>query len=373
MEINDLIPRPVIRAELVEALRVGSVLLYGPRRVGKSTLLDLLGAEPPSRWICLRIDLEGSLEQPVEGLAELLRSHLVQAGLIGASALAERIEGVQAAGVGVTLREGLQRSPWAQMEDDLLRVVGAMEADLLVIALDELPWWLDAVAERDEPATARGALASLRRMRQRRGLAGRLRVVLTGSIGLAGQASELGASAELNDLTTIVMPPMSVEEGATLFEAELTARSLPCCPEAARCATTLAGGSPYWIKRLAAACGRAGALDVGAVEVASEALLAPALRKQFTDEGREHFRRRHTRVMPALLAMLEAVSGADRGNPRQAALNAGLSVQPELTMGETRECLYLLMDGFYLCEGPQDTLDWVNPLFRRWWLRYGGP
>ena len=32
------------------------------------------------------------------------------------------------------------------------------------------------------------------------------------------------------------------------------------------------------------------------------------------------------------------------------------------------------MDEFYLRPGQKaDSLDWVNPLFRRWWLRYGDP
>lgn len=72
------------------------------------------------------------------------------------------------------------------------------------------------------------------------------------------------------------------------------------------------------------------------------------------------------------LFMLEALAGGDEGQPAQGALNAGLQGQPGLGHGRARECLYLLIDGFYLAEEPGGTLRWVNPLFRRWWLKYGG-
>ncbi|MBW2255584.1 MAG: AAA family ATPase [Deltaproteobacteria bacterium] len=369
----DIIPRPEVRNELFDALGGGSVLLYGPRRVGKSTLLNEIAEHPPHAHTLLRIDLEGHLQHPVEELASQVRHHLRIAGLGPGTDLKEHIEQVEGAGFGVRLRQAGSPGPWEQLRDDLEAAVSSQPGHTLVVALDEVPWWLDAIVGQDGAGAGRAALATLRRLRQHRLLSERLRFVLTGSVGLAGLASELGASAELNDLATVVMTPMTLEQGATLFEAELTAAGRQCSPVAARHAAQLAGGSPHWIKRLASAIPPGGALDAEVVEAACEALLAPAVRMEFADEGREHFRRRHGRVMPALLAMLEAVSGGDTGQPVQGAINAALQVQPELTPGQVRECVFLLVDGFYLRQGPEDTLEWVNPLFRRWWLRYGGP
>ena len=373
MNDSDLIPRPDVQGSLVDALRQGSVLFYGPRRVGKSTMLEQLAASPPAGLVLLRIDLEGFIHDPIGQLAEQIHHKLRASGLIRGIELADRVEGIQAAGLGVTLNQATSVGPWEHIRDDLVQAASSIVDTTLIVALDEVPWWLDAIVERDGSAAGRAALAALRRLRQDRGLSDRLRMVLTGSIGLAGYSTEILASAELNDLTTIVMPPMSRDEGATLFEIEMTARGLPCSAPAANWATDLAGGSPYWIKCLATNCGASGADDTGAIDAAVDALLVPALRKQFADEGRDHFRRRHRRVMPALLAMLESVSGNDAGNPLQATLNAAAKAQPELTRGDVKECVHLLMDGFYLRDGPDNTVEWVNPLFRRWWVKYGEP
>jgi hypothetical protein len=113
-------------------------------------------------------------------------------------------------------------------------------------------------------------------------------------------------------------------------------------------------------------------MSAGDIDAAADLLLAPTLRKQFADEGREHFKRRHPEQMPALLAILEALSGDDTGLPAQAALNAARAALPDASAADARECLYLLIDGFYLGEASDGSLSWVMPLFRRWWLRYGG-
>ncbi|NOY27553.1 MAG: hypothetical protein GXP62_16945 [Oligoflexia bacterium] len=369
MPESDLIDRPAVRQKLLSVLERKSLLLYGPRRVGKSTELDRLVANPPPGRRVIRIDLEGHLHYPIQELAQGARRHLVDAGLLQLDPT-DGVESVQFAGFGLTLNEHEAEDPWRTLEGDLLRAVGRSGG--LVLALDEVPWWLEAIETKLGAGQARAALAALRRLRQRTGLQEGLRMILTGSIGLNALAAELGASAELNDLEQAIMPPLDSAQGAALFESELTAFSLPCTPQAAQEATRLAGGSPHWIKRLASLC-PTGASSAAKVEAAVEQLLTPMRRNEFRDEGREHFERRHRARMPALLAILESVSHVDKGAPKQGAINAAISALPELTHAQAMECVFLLMDEFYLRPGAADTLDWVNPLFRRWWLLYGNP
>jgi hypothetical protein len=374
MSIENLIPRPTIRAALVEALEVGSVLLYGPRRVGKSTLLEQLVAYPPHGWRAVRVDLEGCLKQPIQGLAVELHAQLSAAGLAPAEeGLLDRLASVEVAGVGAEFRETNPAAEWEVVERDLLHATSILGDEArLIVALDEVPWWLDAISERAGGSAARSALAVLRRLRQRRTLADRVRLVLTGSVGLAGMASDLGASAEINDLSTLILDPMTIEEGAALFETELAGRSRPCAPPVARLASVLAGGSPHWVKVLAASVGPRGAQSEQDLERAVQSLLVPAQRKNFADEGSEHLRRRHGHFRAALIGILDAVSHADSGHPFEAALTAALAAQPELSRVRARECVFLLIDGFYLAMAPDGILRWVNPLFRRWWQLYGG-
>jgi hypothetical protein len=107
------------------------------------------------------------------------------------------------------------------------------------------------------------------------------------------------------------------------------------------------------------------------VDAAVGSLLVPEQRRLFADEGQEHFRRRHADLYPALVAILEAVSADDDGHQLEAAITAALAADDRLTRRRAEECVWLLVDGFYL-NVRGDRLSWVNPLFRRWWLRYGG-
>ncbi|MCK6503662.1 hypothetical protein L6R53_09735 [Myxococcota bacterium] len=364
------VPRLDILRQLKDRLQRGSVVLHGPRRFGKSTLVgQLVQASPPSMSV-LALDLEGMHRDPVDELARALRTELPRSTWARALDLGRRFDSLEAAGFGLSLKQGEVPAPWSRVEQLLRDAVAALGEKTLVVALDEVPWWLDAVRSTQGAPAARAALAQLRRLRQHPQLRSRLRMILTGSMGLSGLAGELGASAELNDLDVLEMPPMDPEEGRTLFEVELRADQR-CDPEVAGYAVAMAGGSPHWIKLLAVECGEAPAPDVAAVDRAVDRLLQPALRHLFADEGMEHFRRRHPARLAVLQAMLSAVDGADRGVPRQAAFNAAVLTDPDLRQTDARDCLFLLYDAFLLREDGPEAVAWVNPIFRRWWRRYG--
>jgi hypothetical protein len=370
MNKNPTINRRALRERIVSTLDTGSLVLHGSRRIGKSTLLQQLVSSPPHAMHVVRIDLEGLLASPIDQLADGLHQALVAAGLADRSSVLARVRKVAIAGNEVEVDAITASTGWERLRQDLIAALERCGDHRLVVALDEVPWWLDALTERSGASEARAALATLRRIRQEPQFADRLRVILTGSIGLAGLAAALDASAELNDLASLDVPPMTDEEGAALFEAELTARGARCGGLPARYAARLAGGSPHWIKVLAAAIGSEEA-TTARVDAAVESLLSPAQRRLFADEGQEHFRRRHPDLYPALVAILDAVAHQDTEHPLEAAVTAALAARADLTRRRAEECVWLLVDGFYLrAEG--ERLAWVNPMFRRWWQRYGG-
>lgn len=372
MNNQTLVPREQVLQTLWERLENGSLLVYGPRRVGKSTLLDTIEEQPKEGWVAVRVDIEGCQDIPtfVAKIRDRLRVHKL---ISDADGLAGRIESVEIVGVGAGLRAKESRGDWELLRDVLRESVLKLPAETrLLIALDELPWWLDAVADGAGKPTARAALATLRSLRQERPLSERIRWVLTGSIGLAGLAADLNASAELNDLDTMEVGPLDPAQAATLFEMELTAVGKTCDPVVAAYAARLAGGIPHWVKVLASRVREPGARGTADIDAAAERLLEPQLRKSFSDEGAEHLRRRHPDRVVAMTAILEALSGADVGGSLQGAITAAQAAQPELSHKAARDCIYLLIDGYYLHEHGDGSLSWVNPLFRRWWLRYGG-
>lgn len=330
--------------------------------MGKTTVLEWMLAVGRVGWAGVFVDLQGA--STVEDLIVRWESR-VPVAVRAAVAIRTAAPDVVRAAAGAV---GAPASDAWRGAAVLLEVHLAMlpATDRLVVVLDEVPWWLDEL-ERREPGAARSALAALRRLRHL--WPERLRFVLTGSVGLAGLAADLGASAELNDLDVKTLPPLPVAGGCTVFELSLPAGSR-VHRDAARAAHMLAGGSPFWIRELAQ---RVMEQDVGvdAVERAAAVLLQPALRHLFADQAREHFLRRDPRDVPVLGALLAAASADDAGVTEEALITAALAARADVSRQRARELVYRLSDAWYLMEEPPRRWRFAMPLFRRWWCHYG--
>ena len=379
---NDFLGREDLLLRLWQELEHRSFLLVGPRRIGKTALLKQMARVPAKGWSVVRVDVEGL--GSVENAVEAITTALQHAGLLKTSLqeTTNRIENVTVAGTGVSLRpkEG-EREPWLRLEKHLQAVLKDMKPEQrLLLALDEVPWWLDEIRQSQGERAARGTLANLRRLRQQEGLSSKLRMILTGSMGLAGLARSLDASAELNDLQPEVeVPPLKQAAGAALFEAQVAIRKVQCPPDVAAAAHDLTGGSPHWIKALAAKAAASGhrpghQLNHKDLDIAVEALLHPKLRDQFDDEGRSHLIRRHGRPKAArMAAILDAA--LDAPVPESSLVAAAMSGIDAPNPREIRELIYTLVDEFYLSVesiNKQNQYTFTNPLFQRWWKRYGG-
>ena len=224
-----------------ELLDSQSIVLSGARRVGKSELLKQMVKNPAPGWKAVRVDVEGLRD--VAGAALRFERDLEDAGLL--TDLADTLE-AEVRLPGVKVRQAPRPGdPWDRVED-LVRRATPSEPRLALL-IDELPWWLDAL-RRTSDEVARAALARLRYIRDRDP---RVRMVLTGSVGLAGLARALGASAELNDLYPMVLPPLPLEDAGTLFEIELARRGIDTDEGARELAWRETGGSPHWLKNIA--------------------------------------------------------------------------------------------------------------------------
>jgi len=366
------------RNHLWDVLEESSVLLVGPRRIGKTTLIRdaiCLPRRNAATFRGVRVDVEYSTS--VENGVEKILAGLATVRLTEPTAdrLKQNISTANLGPLGVELRPDEGGDPWKRLGRVLAEAAGRMgSSDLLLLGLDEVPWWLDSIRKRAGPEAAREVLAALRYLRQRDDLQGRLRMVLTSSIGLAGLAQSIGASAEMDDLEVIELGPMTHIAGTALFEAEV-ARKAACTPEAATMAFEMAGGSPHWIKEVAtrsvAAAGADRVVDVGQVHDAVTALLDPKMRNLFADEGHEHLLRRHADQKLVLSRLLALAAQRPEGAPREGliavALEAGIP-----SRRKAEELIYLLVDEFYLRhEASTDSFRFILPLFQRWWLWYG--
>ncbi len=370
----ELVGRNEDLERLWDLLRERSVLLIGPRRVGKTVLLGQMAAEPREGWTAVRVDLQG--ESTVEGMVERTLGELGRRGLgpAVASSVTGRLRGVEVAGTGVSLHPPTERPALTRLEDAVTDATEGVDGRLL-LAFDEVPWWLEAVARLEGPDKAREALAHFRRIRQRDDLAGSLRMVVTGSVGLAGLAHELGASRDINDLVPPVeLRPLTDPYGRALAESEITLNGRKDTPDAVERIHRIAGGFPHWIKLLAgqatARVGPGEAVTVTEVDQAVESLLGPRGRDLFADEGSEHFVRRHggavARQYTAVLgAAAQTAGGCGIDELLAAALAAG-AADRRVAQG----LVLSLVDSWHL-DPVGDHYLFVLPLFRLWWLRYG--
>jgi hypothetical protein len=384
-ELVSLFGRDEDIAAIEEQLLAGGVLLVGPRRIGKTELLKQLCRKPPRDTVPVRVDLEGLVD--VAGAVERVAESLFRQKLLPQKPFAERLAALKrvslAGVVEVERGDGAGETAWDTFEEILDAALKRLDgAQRLLLFLDEVPWWLDGLRrplsgdeiygearDRAGEDRVRQALAQLRYFRQRDGMSRRLRMMLTGSVGLSSLAHATGASAELNDLSAYELRPLAERDGVALFEYELASRGVPCTEEASLHAHRLGGGSPHWIKQLAAKIrGRDREATPAEVDAAAEQLLSPRMRHLFQDEAHHHLERRHGLRAPLMRAVLSAASASDPGATRSALVTSGL--KRASSRGEVERAIVQLVDDFYL-EPEADRFRFANPLFRRWWERYG--
>jgi len=361
-------------------LALRSFLLTGPRRIGKTELLKHLAQHPREGWRVVRIDVQAARDTQ-EGLARL-RDGLNRANL-GPKVLAKaagQVESLQIAGVRASIRAKNLPDVWSQMGTDLAAALSHLkEKQRLVIALDEVPWWVAEIRKLEGDNAARTALSGLRHLRERDDLKPRTRWILTGSVGLTGLAKALNASAEINDvLPQVLLGPLKSAAGQTLFEMLTTDRGLQCDADASKLGCAEAGGSPHWIRWLA---GRAASRVQEAGSKVTTQHVQGALadiesdrlgRVLFDDEGRVHLLKAHgpddARIAAAILTAAAEAQGPISTSEIQSAAQQVMS-RPDRRKVE--QIGSSLINAWYLDEVGDGSLRFVNPLFQRWWGKFG--
>lgn len=365
---DTVLGRDELLGVLTARLRDRSLILVGPRRVGKTTLLNALADRDSTILDGHVVDLQGL--QTVDAFVRATRAAIRPETRVDAvRSAAGRVEEVSVTPVGgLKLSTPAPSDPWADLESTLISAL-PNDGRLLVVALDELPWWLDAV-ELAEPGRARATLARLRRGRHDPRLA-RVRWVFTGSVGLAGRAIDWDAAAELNDLDVVIAPPLDPDAGAALFETECD----DCEPEAGRRAHAAAGGLPHWIRVLAERCRTAAAgtrVTTTMVDAELERLLQPAFRHLFQEEGLGHFGRRYTpEDREIAVALLDVLAQAHHPVALRGLVQVAQSDLPGRDRVAIERIFWRLVDEFYVTTDPNDLARIAVPLFQRWWARWG--
>jgi uncharacterized protein len=210
LEPSQVVGRDELIAECWRALQVQSIALLAPRRIGKTSVLTRMAAEPRPGFVVVRRDLEG-LESTAEfvhvlfdDVERLLGRWKGRAARAHAylDKLAIETKHIKAQLRGPGWKRLLDRL-FEDLEDQL-----AARDELLVLMWDEVTLFVGDLLRRQQADDAMALLDTLRAVRQRHA---HVRMVLTGSIGFEEILRRLRRTHDyrnrpLNDVARVFVP-----------------------------------------------------------------------------------------------------------------------------------------------------------------------
>ncbi len=230
-----------------------SVLVTGPRRVGKTSVVRrvLAGLDPSIRT--LFIDVEHH-DDPTEMFAALAAAASGDAGFwrrIGAwfgKRLGAAADGVDTVDLGV-LKVELQAAMAGSWRDDARAIVGALAAQSssTIVAIDELPLLVERVLRRD-PAEAELLMSVLRALDEE---FRSVRWVVSGSIGLEPVLHRAGLTGTITHLRAYPIDAWDEPTTEGAVDALALATNLRLATGAAQAVHAHLGlGVPYHVQLL---------------------------------------------------------------------------------------------------------------------------
>lgn len=221
---EDFLSRPQITEEIWSKLESGSnLLLVAPRRVGKSSiLLDLLD-NPKDEYLIIYEDTE-SVNDPNEFFKRLyIKVSEKFSGIKKfknkienfSKDLASRIEAISLKEVSITLGESK-----ISYKQELEKILNDLElgTERVIILVDEFAQTVEnIIVDKDENA-AINFLESKRKIRLLPTLSKKVQFIYAGSIGLENIVSKLDGIKFINDLTPILIPPLTKQEAKSIVD-----------------------------------------------------------------------------------------------------------------------------------------------------------
>jgi hypothetical protein len=245
---NEVVGRDRLIEKLWSILERQSLVLTAERRMGKTSIVKKMAAEPQRGMRVFFRDLE-ALRTPLEFVDCVYQD--VQADLSGRGRAMNRVRLFMDQVGGFELK-GLklpkQAAPhWKTILTKTMEDLAEHQEGLLIFCWDEIPMMLDNLKRDQDEAAAMEVLDTLRSLRQ---MVPTVRMVFTGSIGLHHVITRLKekgyANAPTNDMFTEDVSPLAFEdacdlargllvgEGIEIVEGEALvgaiARSVDCFP-----------------------------------------------------------------------------------------------------------------------------------------------
>lgn len=225
-EGDDFFDRLAERETLWRYLESNHIQLSGPRRLGKTSLLQRLAEEATAKGLFARlVDVEGidSVEEFVAELGRAFPDHSIKGYLKDAGSTAtswldlfRRVELKGPGGIGGSIElQAMPKVAWAEDAGKLQRRLS--EAPLLIL-IDEFTVFLEKLLARDLDG-AKKLLGWLRAWRMSSGVA--CRFIYSGSVGFNALLDRYRLSSLFNDCYDFRLGPFREKAAIEMLEIEL--------------------------------------------------------------------------------------------------------------------------------------------------------
>ncbi len=207
------------------------ILLVAQRRMGKTSLMKEIKRQLNSRYICLFIDLQkaSTAEDAIVELSLALKPYstlwektkdLFSNAL---NKLARSVEELNLGEIGIKLRAGLTSGNWNEKGDSLLSILAESEQPLLLL-IDEVPLMVNRMLKGEDfkityerKARVDEFMSWLRKNSNTH--QGKIRIVLSGSIGFEPILKQAGLSATINNFQSFDLKPWDNETAISCLHA----------------------------------------------------------------------------------------------------------------------------------------------------------
>jgi len=221
--------REVELSLFIERLMEGAhLLLTAPRRIGKTSLLKEAARRLEGRFLCLYVDLQKA-ESASDAVVELsmaaqdYKPAWDRVLSVFQHVLKDTVEAVKIKDLSITLRGGLTADNWQSKGDQIFEVLAdqsqpvALFFDEVAILANRLLRGSDYTITNQRRQEVDAFLSWLRANCIRH--QGKIRLVVTGSIGLEPLVRQAGLSATLNTFTPYHLAPWTREVAGGCLQA----------------------------------------------------------------------------------------------------------------------------------------------------------
>jgi hypothetical protein len=376
IDLKAVVGRESLLRQIWETVEHQSIVMTAERRIGKTTIMRKMLADPDPGWTPVFQDLEGC--HTAAEFAMLVYKEIHQ--FLSNKGKATRRAKEWLTALGGTEIGGFIKLPEKteiRWKDVLTKAIEDLvhenddSGTKLLFLWDEVPFMLANIRDREGEQTAMEVLDVLRSLRQTHG---GLRMVITGSIGLHHVIASLKeknyANSPVNDMAQVNVPALAVSDAVLLAGRLMDGEGLPS-PDPNLGAGAIAAEAdyfPFYIHHIVKA------LKIRGRDASPESV-AEMVKSQLVDARDPwellHYRERIPTYYgqhqgTVLLVLDELASGAGT-----ASVNQLLAMLKSSSTFDDREQLLRLLSlmerDHYLSRDDEGSYRFGFPLIRRWW------